>query len=283
MFQRLNWLFDKALSGTSGLGMVLLILLSIFVAMQAILRTVFNTNIVGMFDLSMFALLIFPFLTMAYTEREDGHIIVDVWVNRLSERARNGLTVGVYIISILFPFVFGWQALQLSLESFAHGVDTYSVLIIPKGIFWSTISGGSFLLGLVILRKLFRYIRVAAGPPASGQAASRGIRNNPLAYILLVVVGVVVGVILFNYWHPAVILVIITLFLLFCGMPVYLILATVGMFGLFFAIGPKALIQAPMVAYSSMFSFELTASPLFILGGVILERGGIVRRLFRFF
>ncbi len=283
LFNRLNRALDAVLSLAGVCSIVMILLLAAFVSFQAILRSGLNINITGLFDLSMYALLAFPFLTAAYTLREGKHIVVDVFTSLLPERASRGLDVGVYLVSLIFPIILGWKAGEWAYEAFGSGAMTIAVLVVPKGIFIAIIALGSLLLSLQIIRRLIHSIRFLASSEVPGQVASPGLRANPLVYISLVIVGVVICLILFNNWNAAASLVIVTLFLLFCGMPVFLTLGLIGCFGLYFLGGSTTLMLAPLAAYKAMFSFPLTCLPLFILGGMILERGKIVDRLFTFF
>jgi C4-dicarboxylate transporter DctM subunit len=66
-------------------------------------------------------------------------------------------------------------------------------------------------------------------------------------------------------------------------MPVFLALGFVGSVGMVSLIGESTLKQLPFLAYKSVESFPLTCLPLFIIAGIIMERGKIVDDVFLFF
>jgi C4-dicarboxylate transporter DctM subunit len=75
----------------------------------------------------------------------------------------------------------------------------------------------------------------------------------------------------------------ITLMLLLCGMPVFLALGLAGSIGLYLLIGESALRQLPFLAFKAVESFPLTCLPLFIIAGIIMEKGKVVDEVFSLF
>ena len=283
MFKKLDRSFDTVLSGLGMCGVGIMMCLSAFVSFHAILRGGFNISMAGLFDLSLYALLIFPFITMAYTLRENKHIAVDVFTSRLSERARISLEGGVYLLSLIFPIILGWKAGEWAYEAFVSRAGMLATWSVPKGIFILIIAFGCFLLSLQIIRKLVHIIRLLTSSTVSEQVPYTGLRANPLVYMSLVIIGFIICLGLFKYWSPVGSIIILTLFLLFCGMPVFLTLGLVGCLGIYLMVGSTGLMQIPIIVFQSMFSFPLTCLPLFVLGGLILEQGKIVERIFVFF
>lgn len=276
LFQAIDRGFDRLLTVTAGLGAALMLLTSLAIAIQVFSRFVLNVSIRGLFDICVYSLVIFPFLTAAYVDHKKAHVGVDVVTSRLSLRERTMLKVAVYLAAIPYPIVFGWKTVEWADTLFRKGQLTIGVWAVPRGILVSIMAAGMFLLLLQIIRVLVHNIRALPSPaPAS--------RDNSWLYVSLFVIGIIVGVVLFVYVGPLLGLVFLLFLFLFAGMSVFFTLGLVGMLGLYLFIGTRVLIQAPIVAYEHLNSFPLTCLPLFILGGLIMERSKAIDHVFHLF
>lgn len=279
-FKAIDRAADRALWGSGVVATVILLLLAAFITAEVIARYVLSIHIRGLFDLAVYCLIVFTFLSAAYTLRDGQHISVDMLVSRLPERTRVGLDIGIYLVSLAFPIILGWNAGQWAYESLSRGVMTISEVPILKGILISTIPLGSFLLILQIIRKVVHNIRSLPSYAIPSQTFSRRLRASPLIYIAIFAIGITIGLILAIHINAVVGVIILALVLLFSGMPVFLALGLAGSLGLYFTVDPTALVQTPFFAYQAVSSFPLTALPLFILGGLILEEGKIIHKVF---
>jgi len=63
-------------------------------------------------------------------------------------------------------------------------------------------------------------------------------------------------------------------------MPVFIALGLCGCVGLYFLIDPVTMPQVATMAYKAVNKFSLTCLPLFILAGIILERGKVLDKVF---
>ena len=282
VFRAVNRGLDGIITGTGLLGIVILLVLSLFILFVVLARFVATINIPGFFDTAMYALIIFPFATAAYTLRQGKHIVVDVITERLPERTRAGFNLVVYLAASVFVIVLGWQAADWTYQLFSSGALTSAVWQIPKWILVIFIAFGAFLLIPQIIRIVAKSIRTLASPGVPGEVSPR-LRDNPLLYIVIFIIGFASGVLLFISGNPVAGLLLILLICLFFGMPVFFAMGLVGLTGVYLLIGPRALIQLPLTSFNALHSFPLSCLPLFILGGLIFEQGKIAEDLFAFF
>lgn len=269
---------DKLISATGVVAIVIMLLLACLVLVLTVSRWVFRTNIPGMFDGAVYSLIVFPFLTVAYTLRQGHHISVDMLTGGLAKRTQTILSVAVYSVSLIYVTVLGWQGWRWTAHLFQYKALTSGVFEIPKGILASTIVFGCFLLTLQIVRLLVQRLR-----SVPSQTASPGLRHNPWLWVSLFITGTIVSILLFVYVNSSAGIILLALFLLFSGMPVFLALGLIGVLGIYFLLGSDSFLQMPITAYKSMSSFPLTCLPLFILGGLIMEGSGVAEDIFRFF
>jgi len=271
---------DRLLSATAVAAVILMLLLAGFIGTQVVARNIFGFNIRGLFDLSSYSLIIFTFLSAAYTLKNERHICVDLLVSHMPSRARPGFDFGVQLASLVFTFVLGYTAYDWASRSFQRGLVTISDVPIQKGILISSIAVGAVLLSLQIIRTMGRSLKALPAPVAHGEWR---LRDNPFVYMTLFLFGIVASLVLSLYGNMLIGLCLLALVLLFSGMPVFLALGFVGGLGLYFLVGKSALNQIPFFAFQAVDSFPLTCLPLFIIAGLILERGKIVEKVFSLF
>ncbi len=272
---------DGVITGTGFLGVVIVLALSVFIIPVILARFFPVINIPGFFDAALYSLIIFPFATVAYTLSRKKHIVVDVLVERLPERARSALEIATYLTCLVFVVILTWKAVEWAMMLIPRGTLTEGVWTIPKGLLVGLIAFGAFLLILQIIKIIIGNIGSLA--TAAGTTDSAGLRDRPLFAVFVYVVLAGLGLLGFIYVSPVASLVFLLLLFLFAGMPVFLAMGVLGGMGVFLVIGESALMQLPLKAVDAMSSFPLTCLPLFVLGGLIIEGGKIADDLFQFF
>ncbi|MGR3825653.1 MAG: TRAP transporter small permease [Salipiger marinus] len=96
------------------------------------------------------------FLAMPQLTREGAHVSVTVFKGKLPARsealaARLGL-----LISAAVCLLVGWLALEQTIYNFSRGIDTMSLIAIPKWIVAAPITFGFVVSGLVLLAQVLR-------------------------------------------------------------------------------------------------------------------------------
>lgn len=268
--------FDKVVAAMGVMAIGLMLLIAALVFALSLSRSVFHINLPGLFDGPVYALMAFPFLTMAYTLRERRHIIIDTFTTRLSERARTLLNITTCSASLVYIIILGWLSACWVPILFHQGIMTDATFRIPKGIPVSIMAFGSLLLLLQIIRMLVHDIR-------SLSSKTSHLKDGAWLPSSLFIVGVITGIVIYTSVNQIAGISLLTLVLLFSGMPVFLAFGLLGCLGIYFLLGSPSLMQVPIKAYESVMSFPLTCLPLFILGGLIMEQSGIGEDLFRFF
>ncbi|MBC8441297.1 MAG: TRAP transporter large permease subunit [Deltaproteobacteria bacterium] len=282
LYKAIDRTIDRILSAMGLISVVLMVLLSLFISTQVFSRYFLNMHVPGLFDLSMYSLIIFTFLSAAYTLREGQQIHVDFLLNHLSDGARAGFRITSYTVSLFFVVILGWISREWAFASFSSGAMTISETPIPKGILISTISLGSLLLFLQIIRMIISS-SIQSSHLFNIKNFFKDKWNNPFFFMAIFIVGLILGLIFTVYVNEIVGICLIALLVLLCGMPVFLALGFVGSIGMYILIGESTTRQLPFIAYKSVESFPLTCLPLFIIAGIIMERGKIVEDVFLFF
>ncbi len=132
----MTWLAIAALS-----GLVLLLVGNVFS------RYLFNAPILGTVEIAELLTLVIVFLTIAYTEKEKGHVTIDLLLPKLPQRFRSVSTVVLLLLSMAYFLLLAWQGFLMMLSNI-HPYLTSQIMDIPLYPFMIIISFGSLLISL---------------------------------------------------------------------------------------------------------------------------------------
>ncbi len=152
-------LFDSILNVFAFLSGLLLILTTLSVCVDVVMRYLFNNPLTWVDEISEYVLLYITFLGTAWALRRDGHVVIDLLLMRLRERSRKILgliSTGICIISCSVLF---WYGARVAWDHYQRGVYNATLLEFPKGPVIAIIPVGSFFLVLQFLRKFLAYLR----------------------------------------------------------------------------------------------------------------------------
>ena len=110
------------------LGAVLIYALGALVTLNVLLRLA-DKPITGVTEYASVALVLITFLGLAYTEREDGHIRIDIVLSRLSPRVQRVLETITCVLSIPFLIVLVRWTAQVAQHSYRLGSTTMQTSI----------------------------------------------------------------------------------------------------------------------------------------------------------
>ncbi len=136
-------------------------------------RAVFNFPLVGMFDLTHFAVLIMVFLGLAYCGYHGGHIVIELLFDRFGPATRRRLIRIINLAGAILFAVLAWRALVQS--GTVREIDEASQLLeIRKYPFYWLMAAGAGLFALVMLLRVFiPEAESESDPGLDGEASER--------------------------------------------------------------------------------------------------------------
>lgn len=145
--------FDHTMNVMSFLACLILVFIMLAVSLEVVLRYFFNHPLVWVTEVTECLLLYITFLGAAWLLREEGHVKVDVIVNRLkpNKTAFFGILtsmIGAFVSIILTVFGF-----KLTWHYFQRGMYTPTAMEIPVSIIIVIIPIGSLMLFVQFLRR----------------------------------------------------------------------------------------------------------------------------------
>lgn len=286
IFSIIGKTIDQASNIGGGISAALILAISFIVFYEIVMRAIFNAPTTWVLEYSIYFLIASTFLGAAYVAKIGGHVAVDVITSRLSDRTRVVLDFVTHLWSIGFILILiGSSVFMVRQSIIQHRLST-SILETPMFITEIPVALGGILLLLQFIRMavdkgiLIARIKGSAGKKTTFVSPV----DKPAILIPIVIILLVIGVVLFNMGGglqvTGLILLMLTLFA--TGTPIFMVLAILGSFGLFFLLGStlSSQIQVALQAYRAVDSFTLGAIPLFIMGASLFATTRLTDGLF---
>lgn len=146
LFSRLNNIFDRVNDFFALLAIIILAAIALAVTLEIIQRTIWGRSTAGLVELSGFGILYITFLGAAWVLRREGHVKMDILVERLPRRAQTMLNIITSLIGTIACGLITFYAIKVTNFFFETGY-TLTILLEPqKWPFIIIIPIGSFLL-----------------------------------------------------------------------------------------------------------------------------------------
>lgn len=146
----------------NAIGMVMMTVMMIFVTLDVTLRKLFSMPILGSIEITQFMLAICVSFGLAQCTIDKGHVIVDLFVSRLTTRARARLGIVTGMLAFGSCLMVTWQLFNYIF--IIKGVNNVSsVLKIPMWPFVALVTFGFILFCFVLFVHFLEYILEGSG------------------------------------------------------------------------------------------------------------------------
>lgn len=164
----LDRVFNYLLTGYASVAGAILLSIWLSVNYEVIMRYFFNRPTTWVVDYSQIALLYLNFLVVAWVLSREGHVKIELLLDRLRPKARqvvNTITsiVGAFLSSLLF-----WYGTDITLVAIKTEEWYISGVLIPKWPIVIIIPIGSLLLIFQFVRRAWLYAKAGKSPRESG-------------------------------------------------------------------------------------------------------------------
>lgn len=134
-------------------GFVLLALMLLTTA-DVVGRYFFNSPIIGVFDLTHFAVLVMVFLGLAYCGFQGGHIVIELLYDRLSPSTARVLLRLINFVGCMLFLLIAWRSAVQSVDV-REFREASQLLVIPFYPFYWVVAFGSVLFAWVMALRIF--------------------------------------------------------------------------------------------------------------------------------
>ena len=151
-------IFDRIINIMTFLSGILLIFIMFSVCLEVILRSFFNRPQIWVTEITECLLLYITFLGTAWLLREEGHVKVDVVLNRLQPKAVALLGIISSLIGLFVSIALTIYGVGVTLNYFQRGIYTPTALEIPVFAILAIIPIGSLMLFIQFIRRTGRFV-----------------------------------------------------------------------------------------------------------------------------
>ncbi|MGD8386683.1 MAG: TRAP transporter small permease [Desulfobacteraceae bacterium] len=151
-------ILDKIINGMTFLAGLILIFVMLTVCMDVVLRTFFRMPQMWVTEVIECLLLYITFLATAWLLREEGHVQVDIILNRMKPRTIALFGVISSLIGVFVSSVLTWFGATVTWDYFQRGIYTPSVMEIPVYLILMIIPIGSLFLTAQFIRRTLKNI-----------------------------------------------------------------------------------------------------------------------------
>ena len=145
--------FDRIIDVFVVITGITIIGLVIVVTVETLRRYFFDLTMLGIVEITEYSLVWMVFLTTAWVLRRDGHIRMDLILDRLSAKNVNRLDFVTSILGAIICLIMTYYGAKVSWNYFRDGILEMHVLHIPRSFLFSVIPLGFGMLFIQFLRK----------------------------------------------------------------------------------------------------------------------------------
>ena len=154
----LRAILDRIIDSLAVFTRVLVVLVMLVVCADVILRYFFNRPMFWVLESTQFALVFITFLGATWVLKNDGHVRMDIVINRLSQRTQNRINIVTSILCAVACLIVTWFGAKVWWDYFQINYLYAGSLVIPAYFLEVVIPIGAFLLFIQFLRQAYGYL-----------------------------------------------------------------------------------------------------------------------------
>jgi C4-dicarboxylate transporter DctQ subunit len=151
-------IFDQINSIMVVVSTILILGLTFIVGADITLRYVFLRPLGWVKEVSEYILVALGFLVAAWILKDDGHVKMDLLLNKFSPKAQAVMNIITSIISTVVVLIVAWFTVRVMADFYRTKLVTPSVLEPPKWVLLIPIFVGSLLLAIQFIRRTFSFL-----------------------------------------------------------------------------------------------------------------------------
>ncbi|MEJ2039909.1 MAG: TRAP transporter small permease [Desulfosarcinaceae bacterium] len=125
-------------------------------------RYLFNSPILGAFEITEFLVLIIVFSFLGYAQAKKSHVTVDLFYDRLPGKARKVISIFNYAVCVAIFLIIAWMGYGRAIESFHNGEKPLN-LSIPNFPFVFFLAFGAVIACIEFVRDIIKELNGAIG------------------------------------------------------------------------------------------------------------------------
>jgi len=135
--------------------MLLIAGMMLAVVAKVAMRYFFNSPIVWVIDITEYAMLFITFLGTAWLLKREGHVIMDLLLDRLNHKNRHIVIVITSVFAATTCFIITWYGVVVGLDWYSINYFYQGALDIPAFYLEAVIPTGMLLVAIQFLRRAY--------------------------------------------------------------------------------------------------------------------------------
>jgi len=164
--------YEKLITALAFLGALLMGGMSVWVTYEVLARYLFQRPTFWAVDLSEYAMLWAAFLAAPWVLSKEGHVRVEVFVERLNPSRQRRLGVVISVLGAIACAIMAWQGAVTVWDFYVRGTNMAREWEVPQYLVYLVIPIGSALLTVEFVRRAGRYLRATKGEASFEQQAA---------------------------------------------------------------------------------------------------------------
>ena len=160
---RLVLAWERLLAALAFLGALLMGGMALWITYEVLMRYLFQSPTFWAVDLSEYAMLWAAFLAAPWVLQREGHVRVEVFVERANPARQRALGVFTSTLGALGCAIMAWQGAATVWDFYVRSTMVAREWQVPQFVVYLVIPIGSALLTVEFVRRARRYLRAAGG------------------------------------------------------------------------------------------------------------------------
>jgi TRAP-type C4-dicarboxylate transport system permease small subunit len=152
-------LFDKILDAMCFIAKLIIAFIMFSVALDVFCRYVLNRPMVWVIPLSEYSLVYVTFLGTAWLLREEGHVSMETFTEKLGKGGQVLFGMGGSILGTIVSVIFTWYGTLTTIDHFKRGIYESAVMEMPIAPVLAIIPIGCFFLLVQFVRRIVKQCR----------------------------------------------------------------------------------------------------------------------------
>jgi TRAP-type C4-dicarboxylate transport system permease small subunit len=169
---RLAALHDRVVAGLAFLAALAMGAMALWITYEVLMRYFLERPTIWAVDLSEYAMLWAAFLAAPWVLRREGHVRVEVFVERMTPGAQRAVGVATSLLGVVVCAVLTWQGAATVWNFYARGLVVAREWQVPQWIVYLAIPIGAALLTVEFVRRTLRYVGAREGEASFVQQAA---------------------------------------------------------------------------------------------------------------
>ena len=160
-------IFDRILDVTVVIAGIILIYMMLSVCVDVVMRYFFNLPTIWVVEIAAYCLLFMTFLVAAWVLKREGHVKIELILDRMRPSGQNLLNGITSIIAAIIFLVITWYGAKITWNLYQTNFIVNTVLMPPKFVIIFIIPLGTLLFSIQLVRRACNFLANRRALPPS--------------------------------------------------------------------------------------------------------------------